>query len=296
MSGATGVSDVGEPAPRALPVTVVIPVRNDDQNLRRCLACVAAHFTRVIVVDSSHTASTEAIAAEVGADYVVFQWNGRYPKKRNWALQTQGIDSPWVLFLDADEFVTPAFVAELCRELPGSGHDGYWIRYTNHFLGRLLRHGPPMRKLALLRVGAGYYERIDEDAWSSLDMEVHEHPVLAGTTGEVQAPVDHDDFSGLHNYIGRHNDYSSWEAARFAMLAHTPEAWEHFTAPQRRKYSSLDRWWLAPSYFLYSYVWKRGFLDGGAGFAFAFLKAVYFFQIRLKIQEGRRRERGHRDA
>ena len=60
---------------------------------------------------------------------------------------------------------------------------------------------------------------------------------------------------------------------------------EHFTATQRRKYNNLTRWWLAPAYFLYTFVYKLGFLDGRAGYAFARMKAIYFWQIRLKIAE-----------
>jgi glycosyltransferase involved in cell wall biosynthesis len=276
---------VGDSVRLNVPVTVVIPVRHDDANLAACLQPLYDRVDRVIVADSDWIDSTADIARQAGADYVVFQWNGRFPKKRNWVLQSQGIATPWVLFLDADERVSTEFLAALARELPASRHDGYWLRYTNHFLGSKLRYGPPMRKLALVRVGAGGYERIDEDCWSGLDMEVHEHPVLTGSTGEISIPIEHNDYKGLHAYIQRHNEYSSWEAARYATLANSPESWQAFTPAQQRKYRGLAKWWLAPAYFFYSYIWKLGFLDGGAGFAFAFLKAVYFFQIRLKIRE-----------
>ena len=278
---------VGEP----VPVTVVVPVRNEERNLPKCLERLR-DFAEVVVVDSASTDGTAAIAREAGVTLLQFAWDGRFPKKRNWTLLTHAFRTSWVLFLDADECVTPEFVAELRRALPVTGHAGFWIRYTNVFMGRELRFGPPMRKLALFRVGSGMYERIEEAAWSGLDMEVHEHPVLEGTVGELTARVGHDDFKGLKAYIDRHNEYSSWEAARFTRLAETPEAWARFTPEQRRKYRSLDRWWLAPAYFLYSYVWKQGFRDGFAGFAFAAMKGIYLFQTRLKIVElrgGRRR-------
>ena len=60
---------------------------------------------------------------------------------------------------------------------------------------------------------------------------------------------------------------------------------QHFTNIQRRKYNNLTRWWLAPAYFLYTFGYKLGFLDGRAGYAFARMKAIYFWQIRLKIRE-----------
>lgn len=273
-----------------LPVTVVIPVKNEERNLPRCLGRLG-RFARVVVVDSGSTDSTPQIAREAGAEYVLFQWGGGYPKKRNWFLLNHTVTTPWVLFLDADEYIPSAFVEELERVLPTTPHVGFWIHYENHFMGRQLRHGSPMVKLALFRVGAGLYERIDEDKWSKLDMEVHEHPVLDGSVGTLDATIEHNDYKGLHAYIARHNDYSSWEAARCIRLESTPEAWAHFTPIQRRKYEGLDKWWTAPAYALHCIVWKRGFLDGVPGFCFGVMKGIYFFQIWLKIRELRAQAR-----
>ncbi len=273
------------PLPNAkIPVTVVVPVKNEERNLPKCLSRLG-RFAEVVVVDSGSTDRTEAIAREAGAEYLLFKWDGHFPKKRNWVLLHRTFQTPWILFLDADEYLDESFVRELEVTLPNSTHDGYWIYYSNFFMGKELRHGSPMRKLALIRNGAGLYERIDENEWSKLDMEVHEHPVLKGSVGQLCATIEHNDYKGLHAYIARHNDYSSWEAARYAKLMSTPEAWSHFTAVQRKKYRSLARWWLAPAYFVHSYIVKRGFLDGCAGLAFAIMKAIYFFQIRLKIVE-----------
>ena len=143
-----------------LPITVVIPVLNEERNLPACLARLGA-FAEVWVVDSGSTDRTVEIAAAHGARVIPFAWNGRFPKKRNWILINHAPATPWVLFLDADELVVPEFVDELRRVLPATPHSGFWIEYSNHFLGRRLRHGAPMRKLALFRTGAGLYERID---------------------------------------------------------------------------------------------------------------------------------------
>jgi hypothetical protein len=123
-----------------------------------------------------------------------------------------------VFVLDADEFVDDAFCNELASVLPSTTHAGFWIQYDTWFLGERLRHGDVNRKLALFRVGAGEYERIEEDRWSHLDMEIHEHPILEGTTGTVASRLDHRDDRGLEHWLRKHNDYSSWEAQRTAML------------------------------------------------------------------------------
>ena len=289
-----------------LPVTVVIAVKNEERNLPLCLEHLS-RFSKIVVIDSGSTDQTRAIAEKFGCEFIPFKWDGHYPKKRNWYLLNHHVDTPWVFFLDADEYVTDEFVNELERAIVKTQHAGFWVNYSNYFLGQELKHGVPQLKLPLFKVGAGLYERINEDAWSSLDMEVHEHPVLQGSVGELKSKIDHNDFKGLHSYIAKHNEYSSWEARRYMKLqiagatmraSATATAVtetgtkpnvladsEHFTATQRRKYNNLTRWWLAPAYFLYTFVYKLGFLDGRAGYAFARMKAIYFWQIRLKIAE-----------
>ena len=267
-----------------LPVTVVIPVKNEERNLARCLDRLK-RFDKIVVVDSGSTDRTREISQEHGCEFVPFRWDGHFPKKRNWFLINHPPKTPWVFFLDADEYLTDEFVDELARALAMTTHVGFRVMYSNYFLGKKLKYGVPQIKLPIFRVGSGLYERIDEDEWSALDMEVHEHPVLEGTVGQLNTLVDHQDFKGLDAYIARHKEYASWEARRYLKLRETPEAMAHFTAIQRRKYDSLTSWWLAPSYFLYSWLWKRGILDGWAGFVFAKMKASYFSQIRRKIRE-----------
>jgi hypothetical protein len=103
--------------------------------------------------------------------------------------------------------------------------------------------------------------------------------------GEITAAIDHEDFRGLHHFIARHNEYSSWEARRCIALGADPAAWAALTRRQRRKYENLSRWWFAPAYFLFAYIPRMGFLDGPQGFIYAVFKAVYFMDVRLKIIE-----------
>ena len=154
------------------------------------------------------TAFIEEIAESFGARIVPFQWNGQYPKKRNWFLLNDPPIQPWVLFLDADEFVDEIFCDALATAVTKDGIDGYRNTYTNHFLGRPLRHGLAQRKLARFRVGKALYEKIEEDSWSRLDMEIHEHPIIKGRVGEIPVPIDHQDDRGIARFVEKHLDYA----------------------------------------------------------------------------------------
>ena len=270
-----------------LDLTIAIPVRNEAQNLPTCLAHIGHDLARhVVIIDSGSTDRTCAIARTWGAEVIEFVWDGKFPKKRNWFLRHHTPPTTWVLFLDADELLTDDFKAELRRTLQQpTDCVGYWLRYTVYFLGQQNKGGYFLRKLALFQVGAGEYERIDEDQWSRLDMEIHEHPVLTGKTGNIRAKIDHKDLRGISSYVAKHNDYSSWEATRFLTLSADTQARQSWSLMQRIKYGLMETPLLGPLYFLGSYFLMGGFRDGVRGFTFSLLKMTYFTQIYLKIRE-----------
>lgn len=268
-----------------IPVTVVIPVRNEESNLATCLERLGS-FDEVLIVDSCSTDATCQIATDRGLAVIQFEWNGHYPKKRNWVLLNHRFRNDWVLFLDADELVTADFCREVNMAIRQTEYVAFWLRYTNYFLGRPLKHGDPQRKLALFKVGCGLYEKIDEDSWSSLDMEIHEHPVIEGAIGQIEATIDHRDDRGLAKFIDRHKDYALWEAQRTLQIkAAEKYVWDQLTYRQKKKYSNIGKWWFASAYFIWSFIVKRGFLDGSSGFSYAFYKLWYFKTIRHLINE-----------
>src|SRR6266498_6030350 len=84
------------------PLSVLVPVKNEAANLRDCLAS-ASFAQEIVVVDSGSTDGTQAVAEAAGARIVQFVWSGKFPRKKNWALQNVRWQHEWVLILDADE-------------------------------------------------------------------------------------------------------------------------------------------------------------------------------------------------
>lgn len=270
----------------ALDLTIVIPVKNEQVNLPGCLDAIGKDFVKkIVIVDSGSTDETKSIAHKYGIEVIDFRWNGRYPKKRNWFLDNHAPSTEWVMFLDADEFLTSEFRRELVKALTRKDVDGYWLHYTIYFLGKQLRGGYPLKKLALFRVGDIRYEKIDEDNWSHLDMEIHEHPIINSKTGVIKTRIDHRDFRGISHYLAKHNEYSSWEASRFTKLVNDPSAWSNLNWKQKLKYRLMNTPFIGPVYFMGSYLLMGGFLDGQRGIAFAQLKMAYFNEIFCKIKE-----------
>lgn len=273
-----------------LDLTIAIPVKNEEVNLPDCLKAIGSGLVRrIVVIDSGSNDRTVQIAEAYGAEVVDFKWDGKFPKKRNWFLRNYTFTTKWVLFLDADEYLTNEFKAELKEKLDSGQKVGYWLSYTVYFMGKQLKGGYPLEKLALFQVGAGEYERIEEECWSQMDMEVHEHPHLNGNVGKFSSKIDHRDFRGITHYINKHNEYASWEASRYLKAAVRSEgAFNQWTWRQKFKYKLLKSPFIGPVYFFGSFIALGGWKDGARGFAFAILKMSYFTQIYCKIQEGRK--------
>ena len=67
-------------------ITIIVPVKNEEKNIRDCLNSVT-WADQVFVVDSNSQDDTRAIAESMGAEVVQFAYDGGWPKKKNWAIR-----------------------------------------------------------------------------------------------------------------------------------------------------------------------------------------------------------------
>src|SRR5712671_3842038 len=112
--------------PTCIPITVVIPTRNEARHLARCLEAIR-RFSEVYVVDSQSTDSTVEVARAFGAKVVQFHYHGGWPKKRQWAIDTLPLAYDWILLVDADEALTPELQAEIRHAIENPNITGYYI-------------------------------------------------------------------------------------------------------------------------------------------------------------------------
>lgn len=275
------------------PISVLIPTKNEERNLRRCLTAIAHWADEIVVVDSQSVDSTLAIAAFHGATVTQFRYQGGWPKKRQWALENFNWRNDWILLLDADEIVHYENTIEIAEAIRDPHYDGYLVRLQMVFLGRMLRHGGThLWKLSLIRKGKGHYEMICQDQDHSMcDMEVHEHVVVDGKTGRLRIPIRHENLNCLEQYISKHNAYSNWEAAVLTeggLGEIEPSLFG--TQAQRRRFIKRNMICLPGVpllYFFLKYVIQLGCLDGVPGFIYAVLKGIQLFHVKAKLFEKR---------
>jgi len=277
-----------------VPVSVLVPIKNEAEILERCLNSVQ-WADEIFVVDSQSTDNSAEIAERYGANVVQFHFNGTWPKKKNWALENLPFKNEWVLILDADEVLPAEAATEIANAIAKPGDTaGYWINRRFFFLGRWLRHSYyPNWNLRLFRHALGRYEQLTTSETNSGDNEVHEHVVVQGPTAKLQCEIDHYAFPSVEVFIEKHNRYSNWEARVSAdrfLTGSSNELSDERVGRRRRLKSLSQRLPFRPLLrFLYIYIWQKGFLDGRDGYYFARLHAVYEFLSVAKTYELRRR-------
>jgi glycosyltransferase involved in cell wall biosynthesis len=277
-------------------ISVLIPTLNEERNLAECIASVA-WADDVVVVDSGSKDRTVEIARAAGARVVDFKWNGQFPKKKNWALANVEWKHEWVLVLDADERIMSELAAEIQTELKSPRAEGYFLNRRFIFLDQWIKHCGyyPSWNLRLFKHRTGRYEKLHSADTGSGDNEVHEHVEVAGATAYLKHDMLHYAYPDIHTWMEKHNRYSNWEARieveGAAASAGGANIGSHLSGRRRLREWSRRLPFRPTARFLYSYVLKRGFLDGRAGFIFCRLLATYEMLSLYKAYELRLKQR-----
>ena len=146
--------------------------------------------------------------------------------------------------------------------------------------------------LRLFRRGEAAYEDLgmrDEGGW---DAEVHENIVSSGECRRLMEPLIHESEQSLAFWLEKQNQFSTWNAKRRLDQSKEdlPSVIHFFSRDPVRRRKLLKRLFLRMPckpvvMFLYLYVWKKGFLDGKAGYYFCMLRAAHELNINAKLYE-----------
>ncbi|AFZ19192.1 glycosyltransferase family 2 protein [Allocoleopsis franciscana] len=279
-----------------IPISVLIPAKNEEANLPACLESLS-RADEVFVVDSQSSDRSVEIAEQYGATVVQFHFDGRWPKKKNWSLENLPFRHEWVLIVDCDERIPPELWEEIEAAIQNADYDGYYLNRKVFFLGTWIRHGGryPDWNLRLFKHKKGRYENLKtEGIRNTGDNEVHEHVILSGVSGYLKNDMLHIDFRDIYHWLERHNRYSNWEARVYLNLLNSKD--ESGTigasllgdAVQRKRF--LKKLWVRLPFkptlrFVLFYIIQLGFLDGKAGYIYGRLLSQYEYQIGVKVYE-----------
>jgi glycosyltransferase involved in cell wall biosynthesis len=269
--------------------------KNEARNIERVLSSLADVTDEVVVIDSESQDATRQIARDAGAHVLVHPFED-YAAQRNWAFDriAEIHGKPWVLTLDADEWLSPELSDELRALRPrlGDGTDVYLLRRRTRFAGRILRHGG---------FGTTWLARlVRSDDVRYEERGVNEHLAIPPTARVTRLDgwLEHADVDDWSRYIDKHNRYSTFEArARTQMTAaDVPTARVALRDPTLRRrflrHRVYDRLPARPAIrFLTAYVGLAGFLDGRPGFDRALFEAWQELCVDRKADQLRRQSR-----
>jgi hypothetical protein len=187
--------------------------------------------------------------------------------------------SEWILFLDADEWVTDELKHEISQRLASNPiENGYFIKWRFIWMGKWIRRG--YYPTWILRLFRRTKARCDERG-------VNERLIVDGEVGYLENDFIHEDRKDISQWIAKHNRYSTLEALELANSEQ--QSTQEFaparlfgTQAERKRWLRYRVWNKSPPlirpflYFMYRYFVRGGFLDGRAAFIYHFLQALWY--------------------
>jgi len=241
-------------------ISAIVITFNEADNIQECLATL--HWVHeIVVVDAESKDATAALAQEFTDKVFTRKWEG-YSTAKDFAMSQ--CTGNWVLWIDADERITPELRQEICEELSSPTQcNGYEIPRLANFLGRWIMHGGwyPGHVLRLFRRDQGFFN----------GLSVHEGVRLKGKVGRLRNHMLHYTDRNIDQYYTKLNRYTSLAAEELHRLG-KPFLWRDLLFRPA---------WL----FLRMYIFKTGFLDGMQGFILACFSAVYVLVKYAKLWE-----------
>jgi glycosyltransferase involved in cell wall biosynthesis len=229
-----------------------ILAKNEARHIRECVqSCLFADA--VVVFDTNSNDGTPRLAREAGARVVEDAPFINFSQARNFALNHLRAD--WVLFVDADERVTPELAAEVRHVIVQQPQvAGWWIPRYNHIVGHVMRGTGwyPDRQLRLMRRARAHYDEA---------REVHELAIIDGPEAVLTHHLIHYNYESWQQFHAKQERYTRF-AASTALQAGQRAHWRHLlTRPGQE--------------FVRRFITWQGYKDGLHGLRLSWLMARY---------------------
>ena len=226
---------------KKIPISVVIIAKNAASQIAACIDSVV-FAAEILVVDSGSEDETRAIADVRGCRLIEKEWLG-FGRQKQFAVGEAAHD--WVLCLDVDERVTPQLQESIRSVMTNQKFKAWRMPRRNRFLGRWLAHGEGYPDWSLRLFHRQFA------SWSN--DPVHEAVITTTDVGSLEGDLLHDSAEDVSTYLAKQNRYSSLHAEALFQQGVRAGYLKLFLSPLAR--------------FIKFYFIRRGFLDGGPGFA-----------------------------
>ncbi|RNL51141.1 glycosyltransferase family 2 protein [Pedobacter jejuensis] len=261
----------------------IILTYNEEVHLPRLLNSINDLNADTYILDSGSTDKTVEIATEFGALIKVNPFEN-HPKQWDFALKNFEIKTPWIIALDADQFISD----ELYKMLENFNNDDYrninsiYFNRKNYFQGKWIRFGGyyPFYLLKMFRTDIGY---------SDLNENMDHRFIVPGKSAiwkEGYLIENNLKENDINFWLEKHHRYSDLIAAeevdRMLKIRNQVIKASLFGNPDERRAWFKKLWWKLPLgirpylYFTYRMIFQLGILDGKTGIRFHYLQALWF--------------------
>lgn len=273
-------------------ITVIILTFNETKHIERCIKSLQPLVKRIVIVDSFSTDNTLELCNKLGVDVYQNKWVN-YAKQFQWGIENCDIDTRWTMRMDADEYLEKDLVEEFNDKLPhlAPSVNGIYLKRKVFFKGKWIRFGGfyPHILLRLWQTGSGRIEQ----RW------MDEHIIIQSPdTIMFNKNLVDDNLNNIGWWTEKHNSYATREMIDLLNIKYgfmeKDQALQKTNDPQakfkrilkEKVYAKLPLGIRPLLYFIYRYVVRLGFLDGGKGFVFHFLQGFWYrLLVDIKVQE-----------
>jgi len=239
-----------------------ILTKNEARHLAECIKSVQWVDT-IIVEDSFSNDGTVEIAQNLGARVYQNQFIN-FAAARNTALDnSRRLGAQWILFVDADERVTPELATEIRQAIDQTETAGWWVPRFNVMWGHTMHGGGwyPDYQLRLMRLDAAHYDP---------ERQVHEIVILAGPAGYLKEHLIHYNYDSLAQFKAKQSRYIDFEAKILKEKGLRAKPWTYASMPVREFYRR--------------YISLAGYKDGWIGLQVCSLMSWYMLVTYLRLR------------
>ncbi|MBI2621723.1 MAG: glycosyltransferase family 2 protein [Candidatus Levybacteria bacterium] len=241
-------------------ISTVVLTKNEEVNIIDCLETLR-FCDEIIVIDDNSTDRTIDLIERFDREVKVFkrELNGDFSAQRKFGVEKTSND--WVLFVDADERITPDLATEIKENLSAEEYvGGFLIPRLDYMWGKQLKHGETgnIKLLRLFNKNKG-----------NLKGKVHETWETKSNVKILLSPIYHYPHPSISAFLKEINFYTDIRAK---------ELYE-----KGIKSNLLSIVLHTKGKFILNYFIKRGFQDGTAGLVHALLMSFHSFLVRGKL-------------
>lgn len=237
-------------------ISAIVITKNEEKVIDDCLQSLS-FVDEIIVIDSFSSDNTLSLVKKYNVKSIEHKFID-FSETRNFALKQ--IKTDWVLYIDADERVTPFLKKEILQAVNNKTYSAYRLRRKNYYLGKEWPYQEQITRL---------FAKKDLISWFG---EVHESPKVNGLTGNIKGELLHYTHRNLSEMLTKTVEWSVIEAKLL----------------YNNNHPSINRWRLIRVFltgFLDSYINKKGFLAGIVGFIESYYQGFSMFITYVRLWE-----------